>query len=286
MCRAEPTVIGPDYAGYHQPANGESALRMGPKSTRVYQTIRSWIESGKYGPGDKLPSERAMSAELEIGRTALRQVLTRLASERFIKAYDRSSYRVVGSETTVTTPAEMEPWRIHGRRPVYENRWVTLDLVDVEPPGVERFEHHVVSLHHVAITAVIDDRDRVLMLWRYRFVPQQWGWELPGGIVDPGEEAAATAARETEEETGWRPGPVEHVTSYQPMIGMVDSPHDVFVARGAEKVGEPTDAEEAGEVAWIPLDDIPRLMAEGKLMGSGTLVALLHILASRTTGAR
>lgn len=58
------------------------------------------------------------------------------------------------------------------------------------------------------------------------------------------------------------------------------------MARGAEKVSEPTDAEEAGEIAWIPLDDIPRLMSEGKLMGSGTLVALLHILATRTRGDR
>ncbi|MFJ9648162.1 NUDIX domain-containing protein [Streptomyces sp. NPDC101206] len=257
---------------------------MGPKSTRVYQTIRAWIESGKYGPGDRLPSERTMSADLEIGRTALRQVLARLASEHLIKAYDRSSYRVVGGET-VPTPAELEPWTIHGSRTVYENRWVNLDLVDVEPPGVERFEHHVVRLHHVAITAVIDERQRVLMMWRYRFVPQQWGWELPGGIVDEGEDAATTAARETEEETGWRPTNVEHVVTYQPMIGMVDSPHEIFVARGAVKVGEPTDIEEAGQIAWVPLADIPRLMAEGKLMGSGTLVALLHVLASRATAA-
>jgi hypothetical protein len=70
------------------------------------------------------------------------------------------------------------------------------------------------------------------------------------------------------------------------MIGMVDSPHEIFIARGAEKVGEPTDAEEAGEVDWVPLDEIPRLMSEGKLMGSGTLVALLHILAARPRGAR
>lgn len=282
---AESSVLLPRYPDCHQPTTRESALRMGPKTQRVYETIRTWIESGRYSAGDKLPSERALSAELEIGRTALRQVLARLVGEHLIKAHDRSSYRVLGGGIA-PTPTEGEPWKIHGSRPVYENPWVTLDLVDVEPPGVERFEHHVVRLFRVAITAVIDEQDRVLMLWRYRFVPQQWGWELPGGIVDAGEDAAATAVRETEEETGWCPGPVEHVVSYQPMIGMVDSPHEIFIARGAEKVGDPTDAEEAGEVAWVPLDDIPRLMSEGKLMGSGTLVALLHILAARPRGAR
>lgn len=90
-----------------------------------------------------------------------------------------------------------------------------------------------------------------------------------------------TALREVVEETGWRPKRVEHVVTYQPMVGMVDSPHEIFVAHGAEKVGEPTDLEEAGHIEWVPLADVPGLMAQGELLGSGTLVALLHILATR-----
>lgn len=69
------------------------------------------------------------------------------------------------------------------------------------------------------------------------------------------------------------------------MIGMVDSPHAIYVGKGARHVGDPTDIEEAGHVAWVPLSDIPGLMARGELMGAGTLVALLHVLASRGEGA-
>ncbi|MFC9084457.1 ADP-ribose pyrophosphatase, partial [Streptomyces sp. NPDC057062] len=53
------------------------------------------------------------------------------------------------------------------------------------------------------------------------------------------------------------------------------------VGRGAVKLAEPTDQEEASHIEWVPLADIPGLMARGELMGSGTLVALLHILANR-----
>lgn len=254
---------------------------MGPKSQRVYDTIRGRITDGQYPAGAKLPSERTLCTDLDIGRTALRQVLARLTAEGAVEVYGRSSYRVPNGAVSTVAPVGVEPWQTHGERTVYENPWVTLSLVDVEPPGVERFEHHVVRLHHVAITAVIDDHDRVLMLWRYRFVPNSFGWELPGGIVEDGEEPVAAAAREVEEETGWRPAALEHVVTYQPMVGMVDSPHEVFVAHGAEHVGDPTDAEEAGHVAWVPLADIPGLMARGDLSGSGTLVALLHVLASR-----
>ncbi|MCX5533564.1 NUDIX domain-containing protein [Streptomyces sp. NBC_00006] len=258
---------------------------MGPKSERVYRTICEWISTGEYAPGAKLPSERKLSEDLDIGRTQLRQVLARLVAEKVIEVHGRSSYRVPTHEVTTAAPGELEPWKIHGERTIYDDRWVKLNLVDVEPPGVDRFEHHVVRLHHVAITAVVDDQDRVLMLWRYRFVPDKWGWELPGGIVDEGEDPQDTARREFEEETGWRAGPLEHVVTYQPMVGMVDSPHEIYVGRGAVKVGEPTDVEESGHLEWVPLSDIPGLMARDELMGSGTLVALLHIMATRRAGA-
>ncbi|ARF63658.1 ADP-ribose pyrophosphatase [Streptomyces violaceoruber] len=253
---------------------------MGPKTTKVYEKLRARLAAREYAPGDRFPSERTLVEELAIGRTALRQVLARLVSEGLLEVRGRSSYRVPGS-VSVQRPEGVEPWRIYGERDVYDNRWVKLQLWDVEPPGVERFEHHVVRLHHVAVTAVIDDQDRVLMMWRYRFVPKQFGWELPGGIVDEGEDSSDTALRETVEETGWRPKSLEHIVTYQPMVGMVDSPHDIFVGRGAERVGDPSDLEEAGHIEWVPLADIPGLMARGELMGSGTLVALLHILATR-----
>ncbi|MCX4577347.1 NUDIX domain-containing protein [Streptomyces sp. NBC_01571] len=255
------------------------------KTARVERTIREWVGGGKLSPGDKMPSERTLTEELDIGRTALRQVLARLVAEGVLEVHGRSSYRVPAPSPTQrrvgVTSGELKPWQIYGERPLYDNRWVRLALVDVEPPGVKRFEHHVVRLQHVAVTAVLDDQDRVLMLWRYRFVPDQWGWELPGGIVDAGEDARTCAAREVEEETGWRPANLDHVVTYQPMVGMVDSPHEIFVAHGAEHVGEPTDAEEAGRVEWVPLTDIPDLMERGQLMGSGTLIALLHVLANR-----
>jgi 8-oxo-dGTP pyrophosphatase MutT (NUDIX family) len=174
-----------------------------------------------------------------------------------------------------------QPWRIRGERTVYDNKWVRVTLVDVEPPGVQRFEHHVVRLFRVAIGAVLDGQDRVLMLRRYRFVPDQWGWELPGGIVNDGENPRETASREIEEETGWRPSTLRHLLTFQPMVGMVDSPHEIYIGRGAYHIGEPTDTEEAGQVAWIPLTEVPDLMARNELLGAGTLVALLHILATR-----
>jgi 8-oxo-dGTP pyrophosphatase MutT (NUDIX family) len=96
--------------------------------------------------------------------------------------------------------------KVFGERMIYGNPWVRLMLVDIGPPDGRRFEHHVVRLQTVALALVLDDQDRVLMLWRHRFITDEWGWELPDGIVSAEEDPAGTAAREVEEETGWRPG--------------------------------------------------------------------------------
>ncbi|MGW5366158.1 NUDIX domain-containing protein [Actinopolymorpha pittospori] len=172
-------------------------------------------------------------------------------------------------------------WRVNGERTLYDNRWVRLVQVDVQAPDGNRWWHHVVRLNRVAVAVVLDDADRVLMLWRHRFATNEWGWELPGGIVDGTEDGAAAAARETEEETGWRPRlPLRRLLGYQPMPGMVDTPHEVFLAHGADKVGEPTDTEEAAIIEWIPMTEVRDLIDNGKVLGSGSLVGLLLALTA------
>ena len=175
-------------------------------------------------------------------------------------------------------------WRVFGERMLYDNPWVKLVKVDVEPPNGKRFEHHVVRLQRVALAAVIDDQDRVLMMWRHRFVTDEWGWELPGGIVEDGESGPSSAGREVEEETGWRPGPLTHLLTFQPMIGMVDSPHEVYLAQGAQLIGEPSDPEEVGKVEWLPLTEVADLITKGEVLGSGSLVALLYVMANKLAG--
>jgi ADP-ribose diphosphatase len=165
-------------------------------------------------------------------------------------------------------------------RTVYDSEWVRVTLVDVEPPNGRRFESHVIRMRPVAVAALVNERDEVLMLHRHRFATDEWGYELLGGLVEAGEDPAATAAREAVEESGYAPlGEPRHLISFQPLPGMVDAPMSVYLWRRFERVGEPTDLEEAGELHWVPLSEIPRLVAARALLGAGTLVAVLQLVA-------
>lgn len=148
--------------------------------------------------------------------------------------------------------AERGVWRTFGERLVYDSRWVRLGLVDVEAPSGERWEYHVVHLSRIAMALIVNDRDEALMLWRYRFPTDEWGYELLGGLVEEGEDSADAAAREAAEESGWRPvGQPEKLISFEPLPGQLTARVDVYLWREAERIGEPTDTEEVGRLEWV-----------------------------------
>jgi 8-oxo-dGTP pyrophosphatase MutT (NUDIX family) len=130
-----------------------------------------------------------------------------------------------------------------------------------------------------AMMVVLDYQQRVLMMWRHRFIIDRWVWELPGCYVEPGEEPAITAAREVEEETGWRPRNVTRLLEFQPSVGTTDAENLLFVSTGADYIGVPEDINEAERVEWIHLDSVRERIAGGEIVGAASIAGLLHVLA-------
>jgi hypothetical protein len=143
-------------------------------------------------------------------------------------------------------------WRAHGERAIYDSPWVWLGQVDVEPPGGDRYWHHVVRLRKAAVMALVN-----------------------------GEEPAVAATRELAEETGYRAGRVEHLVSFQPMPGTVDAEHHVYVGGDPVRIGEPTDPAEAARVEWVPLASVPGLLAAGEIWSAASVAALPLLLMKR-----
>jgi 8-oxo-dGTP pyrophosphatase MutT (NUDIX family) len=187
-------------------------------------------------------------------------------------------------------PSQRSPtlWTIHGERVVDETRRLRLSIADVELPDGVRFEQYVLRMPKAAMALVLNDaQDSVLMIYRHRFVIDRWVWELPGGYVYGDADPAEVAATEAEEETGWRPRlPLEPMVRFQPLVGSVDSENLLFLARGAEHIGDPSDINEAERVAWIPLASVPERIAAGEIAGSASIVGLQQVMLTlRDSGA-
>lgn len=71
------------------------------------------------------------------------------------------------------------------------------------------------------------------------------------------------------------------------MIGGADSRNELFLARGADHTETPTDINESAQVAWIPLDAAVPMIHRGEMLGSGSVIGVLCLLAggAATTAA-
>jgi DNA-binding transcriptional regulator YhcF (GntR family)/8-oxo-dGTP pyrophosphatase MutT (NUDIX family) len=249
--------------------------RAQPEYERVATRLRTRLISAEFASDEPLPTEDSLIEELGVSRNTVRRAYARLEEEGLVVRRRGSGAFAVPAEGD-KPPSE---WRVLGTRPIYDSKWIHLAKADVVLPSGQRFEHHVVTMPAAAMVVVINgDRDSVLLSWRHRFVPDVWNWELPGGLIEAGDTAAETAKREVLEETGYRVRKLRHLVTFEPMIGMVTTPHHVFLAQAGKQSAHPTEQDE-GTFEWVKVADLPNLIRQGKVANSGSLVGLLHFLA-------
>jgi 8-oxo-dGTP pyrophosphatase MutT (NUDIX family) len=187
-------------------------------------------------------------------------------------------------------------WRTHSTlREVYSSWWMTLRIDDVEKPDGSHTAHEVVLGPDSAGMVVLHPERGLLMIWRHRFMPDTWGWEVPGGAIEPDEDPESAARRECHEETGWRVrGIVRHLSTHHPSVGLVSQTFHIFLATDAEFDGDPLDRNEAIEVAWRPVSQVAADVRSGAISdGYSQLAATLalavlghgHLFESMTSAA-
>jgi ADP-ribose pyrophosphatase len=174
-------------------------------------------------------------------------------------------------------------WRVHDEQDLGAFGRGTLKRVSVDLPDGVSFDQYVIVLPESVTVAAVDPHGNVLMVRRHRFILDRWVWELPGGYLDEGEDLDAAAAREVEEETGWRPARVERLVTFQPMVGSADSANHVYAAYDCEPTGGEIDINEATEVRWISLDEAARMVQAGDIVGAASVVAISELRARTAT---
>lgn len=70
---------------------------MGAKTARVERSIRELIASGQLGPDGRLPSERQLAQQLDAGRTTIRLILMKLATEGIIRSEHGRGYFITSA---------------------------------------------------------------------------------------------------------------------------------------------------------------------------------------------
>ncbi|MFN3655683.1 MAG: NUDIX hydrolase [Pseudolabrys sp.] len=134
--------------------------------------------------------------------------------------------------------------RIKSRRTIDVSPWMKVIERAVEfAPGAEPELYHAVSQpDYIAIVAMTPE-GLVPIVRQYRPALEAFTWELPAGMVDPGEDAAETCRRELLEETGYPARAVHALGRYAPCTARLSNRvHSFFVETGERAEAQDTEA--------------------------------------------
>ena len=139
-----------------------------------------------------------------------------------------------------------------------------------------------------AVIVAIDDADRVVLVEQYRVPLGRRCLELPAGLVgdeEAGEDVAVAAARELEEETGYRAGRVETLGFFHASPGMASEGFTLVRAHDLERVGAGGGAgDEDIAVHVVPRGELPAFVAAKRAEGVAVDVKMLLLLADVLLG--
>ena len=174
-------------------------------------------------------------------------------------------------------PLPPRRWNKLGTRVVAHTRIFDVQSVDYQHPArAKPRDFFVISAPDwVNVLALTPDRQLVLVR-QFRYGTDDFSLEIPGGVMDPGEDAITAGVRELREETGYV-GPAARLLGWvHPNPAMQNNRcHLVLVehARREAKLG--WDADEEFEILARPVDEVYQLAYGGGITHAMVLDALL-----------
>jgi ADP-ribose pyrophosphatase len=176
---------------------------------------------------------------------------------------------------------ELRPWRVLSSVYRIETPFLRLRADKIELPSGQVVDDYFVRESHGFSVVFALTRDKSVVLVRqYKHGVAEIVTELPAGARDAGETAAACAARELAEETGYTGSAPEHVRTFLTDPTNSDSRFDVFLVRDAERTCEPElDVTEEIDVVLASADEVRAMAYDGRIAAGSQVASVLVALA-------
>jgi len=156
-------------------------------------------------------------------------------------------------------------------------------IVDFFSDSMEMPDGNVVQwdlIHHrkgaAAVIPVMPD-GKILMVRQFRNALDRITLEIPAGARNGDEDTSVCAARELEEETGYKAGKISYLLSLRPTVAYCDEFIDVYLAEDITEGVKHPDEYEFIEIGMFELDDLVQKIYSGEIQDGKTVAAILAL---------
>jgi ADP-ribose pyrophosphatase len=170
-------------------------------------------------------------------------------------------------------------------RNIYTGKVVTLNVDTVKLPNGVTID--LETIRHPGAAAVVPMKDdgTVVLIRQFRHAAGGFIYEIPAGKLSPGEDPLHCAARELEEEVGYRAASFELLFSIFTAPGFADEVIHVYKATGLIQGRQQLDHDEVLEIVEMPLSAAMGKIVDGTIRDGKTIVGLqaVYIRGLKTT---
>ena len=166
---------------------------------------------------------------------------------------------------------------------LFTGKVISLQIDTVElPNGKEATREIVRHPGAAAVIALVDGK--LLVVEQYRKPLERFQIEIPAGKLDPNEDPMAAAARELEEETGYRADNLVLYNAIATSPGFADEIIYVYFTDQVVAGEQRLDEDEFLNVSAITMEEADAYIVEGRICDAKTLIAVLAWKVYNATG--
>ena len=157
---------------------------------------------------------------------------------------------------------------------LYSGKVLILNRDTVELPNGRVAQLEIIR--HPGASAVVPlKRDGMVVLIRqFRHAAGGFIYEIPAGKLNHQEDRKDCAARELEEEVGYKPGSLELLTSIWTAPGFTDEVIHIYLATELQRGKQLLDQDEVLEVVEWPLEEAFAKIQDGTIRDAKTIIGL------------
>ncbi len=162
-----------------------------------------------------------------------------------------------------------------GSEKIFDGRVIRVRRDTVELPNKHTSTREVVEHPGGVAIVPIDNDGNVHMVRQYRYPLGRLCLELPAGKLEYGEDHKECGLRELGEETGMEAESFEYLGVFCPSPGFCQELIHIYLATDLKQGKIHLDEDEFLEVEKYPLNDLIKMIHEGKIQDGKTVIGLL-----------
>lgn len=172
------------------------------------------------------------------------------------------------TESAKDTPEILES------RKVFEGRVFDV-TADTMREGDTIYVREVVRHPGSAVIVPVFADDTVALVRQYRHPAARYLLEIPAGSLDKGESPEEGAARELEEELGYRAGVLEKLAEFFVSPGFCEEKMWLYLATDLTQTAQRLDDDEIVEVVRLPFSSALKMIGNGEIEDAKTIIGLM-----------